>query len=182
MIHHLFYAWPLAFMVSIGSHPGGTRGEHTMTPDRESEERGGGPLERPDGPAEPIVRDGQAWEAIYYGEAVEVPVVYATIVPLAWEDDEQVNRTIRCVTVEPNPVGEEGVSVTLTGYTDRESGFATGQQGFILFDLEPLDALALADELRRAAEASVVPCPCGRTLATMHDFTDTCPLGEQPTT
>jgi len=50
-------------------------------------------------------------------------------------------------------------------------------------EVEPftLDALLLADELRRAAEESVAPCPCGRTLANMRDYSDICDFNEEPT-
>ena len=112
---------------------------------------------------------------------IEVPVAYATIQPLVWEDEEHVRAGLRCVTVEANIAVAETVSVVLSSPVDFESSYP-GRYPMVFFDLEPLDALALADELRRAAEESVAPCRCGRTLANMRDYSDVCPFEEQPAT
>lgn len=152
------------------------------TQDRGSEERGLRPPLPPEGSTEPEVRAAQATEGFRYGKALEVPIAYVTIQPLAWEDDDHVRRDLRCVTVDANIAVEETVSVVLTSPCDPASGISDGHEGMVFFDLEPLDALLLADELRRAAEESVAPCPCGRTLANMRDFTDVCLLSEQPAT
>jgi hypothetical protein len=112
---------------------------------------------------------------------IEVPVACVTIQPLAWEDDEQVSRSLRFVTVDANLAEPETVSVVLSSPVDPELSYPE-RDPMVFFDLEPLDALALADELRRAAEESVVPCPCGRTLANMRDYSDVCLFQEHLTT
>jgi len=139
---------------------------HTVaTENRGSEERGGRPLLPPDDAAPPEVRDDHATEV---RAPIDVPVAFATIQPLAWEDDEQVSRTLRFVTVEVNLAVTETVSVVLSSPPDHASHDPEDYRRMVFFDLEPADAGVLADELRRAADESVVPCPgCGRALASM---------------
>ena len=112
---------------------------------------------------------------------IEVPVAYATIQPLAWQDEEQVRTGLRYVTVDANIAVAETVSVVLSSPVDPESSYPLDCP-MVYFDLEPLDALVLADELRRAAEESVAPCRCGRRLANMRDFSDVCFFQEHPAT
>lgn len=94
---------------------------------------------------EPEERDAQPTETRGLRQPVEVPVVYATIDPLTWKDDEQVLQGLRCVTVEWNLAVGETVSVSLS------SSDPDDYVGQVFFDLTPADALLLAEELRLAA-------------------------------
>jgi hypothetical protein len=146
------------------------------------EERGPQPPLPRDYPATPEVRDDETTTVPRLREPLEVPVVYATIEPLTWEGEDQINETLRSVTVEANLAVPETVSVSLSPFKDGDSAATAGHFGMVFFDLKPMDALALADELRLAAEEAVVPCRCGRTLATMGDHSDTCLFNEQQAT
>ncbi len=144
------------------------------TQDTGSEDPRARPPLPPEDSTEPEVLAAQATEGMCDGKPLEVPIENAAIQPLAWENYEHVGQTLRCVGVEANRAVAETVSVTLSSHRDPASGILAAPQGWVYFDLKPLDALALADELRRAAEESVAPCPCGRTLATMRDSSDVC--------
>ena len=132
-----------------------------------------------EGPNETRPIEVQGHRAAEVRAPIEVPVAYATIQPLVWKHDEQVRRSLRFVTVDANLAVAETVSVVLASSADPESSDPEDDRGMVFIDVEPLDALVLADELRRAAEESVVPCRCGRTLANMRDYSDTCLLPEQ---
>jgi len=151
------------------------------TQDSGFEERGAQPPLPPDDPAAPEVRDDEATKVPWLREPLEVPVVYATIEPLTWEGDAHINETLRCVTVMANLAVPETVSVSLSLFREKARDPAN-DYGTVFFDLTPTDALALADELRLAAEEAVVPCRCGRTLATMGHYSDTCLFEEQRAT
>ena len=134
----------------------------------------------PEGPTEADLPDHGAEEPFHYAKPVEVPIVFLSIEPPASENGEPGSTDLWCVEVDANLAENETVSVTLAKPYDPASGILAGPNGMVFFDLEPLDALLLADELRRAAEESVAPCPCGRTLANMRDFSDVCSFnGEQ---
>jgi hypothetical protein len=135
----------------------------------------------PEGPSEADVPDHGAEEPFHYAKPLEVPIAYLDIRPPASENGEPGRTDLWCVEVEANLAVNETVSVTLAKPYDPASGILAGPNGIVFFDLEPLEALLLADELRRAAEESVAPCPCGRTLANMRDFSDICDFHEQPT-
>lgn len=111
-----------------------------------------------------------------FRQPIEVPVEYAEIDPLAWEDDELVLKGLQCVTVQSNLGITEAVSVSLS------SRDPDGYLGMVFFDLTPADAVLMADELRRAAEDAVFCPSCGRTLATMGDYPDICPGPQQKAT
>jgi hypothetical protein len=111
-----------------------------------------------------------------FRQPTEVPVVYALIDPLAWEDDELVLKGLQCVTVQSNLGITEAVSVSLS------SRDPDGYLGMVFFDLTPADAVLMADELRRAAEDAVFCDSCGRTLATIGDYPDICPGPHQVAT
>lgn len=94
---------------------------------------------------EPEERDVEPTEARGFRKPIDVPVVYATIDPLTWKDDEQVLKGLRCVTVDWNLAVAETVSVSLS------SSDPDDYVGQVFFDLTPADALLLAEELRLAA-------------------------------
>jgi len=85
---------------------------------------------------------------LLFREPLEVPIVYATIEPLAWESEERVLKGLQSVSVLANIAVAETVSVSLSS-SDPE-----GYLGMVFFDLTPADARVLADELWRAAEES----------------------------
>ena len=130
----------------------------------------------PESGAVPDPRDDAASDVLPFREPTEVPVVYALIDPLAWEDDEHVLKGLQCVTVQSNIGITEAVSVSLS------SRDPDGYLGMVFFDLTPADAVLMADEFRRAAEDAVFCPSCGRTLATMGDYPDICPGPQQVAT
>jgi len=127
-------------------------------------------------PREPEVRGDGAT-----GPAREVPVVAVDMYPLNWEDPKRVLDALTCVRVtatsrrdvhesfnylaslqnrDPLLVvsGEETVSVRLSSW-DKESEYWDEElgryEGWVSFEVTPANALALADELIRAATDAV---------------------------
>ena len=134
------------------------REEATVTTlDSELQTQGRQPLQPPDDAAEPEVQDGEESQVLSYRKPLEVPLVYAEIEPLAWASDEHMDKALRCVTVMANITLPETVSVTIASCTESGTRDRKGYKGMVFFDLTPTDALALADELRLAAENAVVP-------------------------
>jgi hypothetical protein len=151
------------------------------TQNGEPEMGGSRPPLPPEGPAGADVPDPGAEKPFHYAKPLQVPIANLDIEPPAAENGRPGSTDSWCVEVDANIAVNETVSVTLAKPYDPASGILAGPNGMIGFDLEPLDALLLADELRRAAEESVAPCPCGRTLANMRDFSDICDFNGEPT-
>jgi hypothetical protein len=151
------------------------------TQNGEPEMGGSRPPVPPEGPAGADVPDPGAEKPFHYAKPVQVPIAYLDIEPPAAENGEPGSTDSWCVEVDANLAVNETVSVTLAKPYDPASGILAGPIAMVCFDLEPLDALLLADELRRAAEESVAPCPCGRTLANMRDYSDICDFNGEPT-
>jgi hypothetical protein len=97
----------------------------------------------------------EATQVLGYSESIEVPIAFAQIQPLSWEDDEQVFRALKCITVEANIATPETVSVSLSSFLGQGSGGTEGLLGMVYLELDPADALVLAEELERAAVESV---------------------------
>lgn len=135
------------------------------TQDEGSEERGWRPLLPIDEPATPEAGDAQATEVAGFREHLEVPIAYASIDPLTWEDEEDVFQSLRCVTVDANLGLGEFVSVAITSF-ENGSGDSEPYRGMVYFDLTPSDALVFADELRRTAAESVAGFPPRRWKGT----------------
>lgn len=135
------------------------------TQDGGSVEREGRPLLPADDPAELEAGDDQATKVPGFREHLEVPVAYASIDPLTWEDEEHVFQSLQCVTVDANLGLGEFVSVAITSF-ENGSGDSEGHRGMVYLDLTPSDALLLADELQRTAAESVAGFPARRWRGT----------------